>query len=374
MSDPMMSQYSELIFWLALINDSGLKLSRVKPIIQRWCVVEKRPLAELFDLSPLDWSTTFGLSTREAEQALAARKKLEQQAVLLKKWQAEGIETIVRIDSRYPKRLAYALPPVQQPLVLWVQGATELLQEPGVAMLGSQAPDEASARFIDDLTNELVAQGICLVSGFSRGLDRATLEIMLATPDGRAVAVLPMGLSAFAQTTSKLTNAVKSGQIALVSPFTPETQYQEKLADARNLLIDYLALALLIPHTDEAAQGRASEALSRGLPVFVGLTDTTTHRTLLDQGALLLTDTGEVVEMVQQAMIDAALQESEEEEYLPPPPAPTTPVAVDSDDNYSLHIEEIEPMDSQEALEILSLGGEIPEVLRQRLQESEDDD
>ena len=78
--------------------------------------------------------------------------------------------------------------------------------------------------------------------------------------------------------------------------------------------------------------------------------------------------------MVQQAMIDAALQESEEEEYLPPPPAPTTPVAVDSDDNYSLHIEEIEPMDSQEALEILSLGGEIPEVLRQRLQESEDDD
>ncbi|MEW5961120.1 MAG: DNA-processing protein DprA, partial [Chloroflexota bacterium] len=293
-----MSQNSELIYWLALINDSGLKLSRVKPIIQRWCVVEKRPLAELFDLSPLDWSTTFGLSAPEARQALLAGNKLDQQAALLKKWQAQGIQTLTRIDPRYPPRLAQALPPVQQPLLVWAQGALDLLPEPGVAMLGSQAPDEAGARFIDELTNALVVEGIGLISGFGRGLDRATLEKMLTMPGGRAVVVLPMGLSAFAQTTSKLTPAVKSSQVALVSPFAPETQYQDKLAEARNLLIDYLALALLIPHTDEAAQARAVEALGRGLPVFVGLTDTAAHRTLIDQGALLLTDAGEVVEMV----------------------------------------------------------------------------
>jgi len=373
MLDQKMSQYPEIVYWLALINESGLKLSQIKPIIQRWSVVEKRSLAELFELSSLDWSTTFGLDPQEAEQALAAGQKLDRQAALLERWQAQGIELLTRIDPRYPSRLAQGVPPVQQPLVLWVQGMLDLLQEPGVAMLGSQGPDEAAAQFIVELTNKLVDEGICLVSGYGRGLDRTTFEKMTNTPGGHAIAVLPMGLSAFAQTTSVLETAVKRGQVVLVSPFAPETPFQEKLAEARNLLIDTLALALLIPHTDEAAQERATEALSRGLPVFVGLTDTEAHRALIDRGALLLTDAGEVVEMVQQAMIDAALQEPAEEEPSPAP-APSPQTSSNPDDDFSLHIEEVDPIDSQEALEILSLGGEIPDVLRQRLQESDDEE
>jgi predicted Rossmann fold nucleotide-binding protein DprA/Smf involved in DNA uptake len=182
-----------------------------------------------------------------------------------------------------------------------------------------------------------------------------------------------MGLTAFARTTSRLNRAVENGQVVLVSPFTPNTPFQEKLADARNLLIDYLALALLILYTDETAQARATAALDRGVPVFVGLTDTAAHRTLIDQGALLLTDAGEVVEMVQQAIIDAALQEPADEP-VSPSPAPVLPTVSNSTDDYALRVEDVEPIDSEEALEILSLGGEIPEVLRQRLQPPEDDD
>ena len=368
-----MSQYPEIIYWLALINESGLKLSQIKPIIQRWSVVEKRPLAELFELTSLDWSTTFGLEPKKAERALMAGKKLDRQAALLERWRTLGIELLTRNDPRYPGRLIRELPPVQQPLVLWARGSLELLQEPGVAMLGGQAPDEAAAQLIEALTNELVGEGICLVSGYGRGLDRATFEKMMKTPDGHAVAVLPMGLSAFAKTTSVLETGVKKGQVVLVSPFTPETPFQESLAEARNLLIDTLALALLIPHTDEAARARANEALSRGLPVFVGLTNTEAHRALIDRGALLLTDAGEVVAMVQQAIIDAALQEPVEEEN-PPTPAVLPQTSPESDDDYSLHVEEIEPIDTQEALEILSLGGDIPDVLRQRLQKSDDEE
>lgn len=371
-----MVDYPEVVYWLTLINQSSLKLNLVKSIIQRWCVIENRPIADLFDLSPLEWATIFGLTEDEAEQMATVGDKLARQAKALPQWQAQGIEPLIRTDPRFPQRLTHTLPPAKQPLLLWGQGGLHLLNEPTVAILGNQLPDESTAKSVDELMQALVAEEIGLVSGYGRGLDRATFETMLATQGGRAVAILPMGLSAFAKTTSKLEQAVKAGQVALASPFTPNTAFQEKFAEARNLLIDHLALTLLVLDTNDDAQARASAALTRGLPVFVGLTDTAANRSLIDQGALLLTDTGEVLEMVQQAMIDDTLLEQAEDEPLSDLPSPSPPTSApvippDSDDDYALRTEDVEPLDSDEALDILSMGGEVPEILRRRLKKSE---
>lgn len=370
----MADDYPELIYWLALINESHLKLNLVKPIIQQWCFGDRRTLAELFELSSWEWSTRFGLPDEEANRAVAAANRLDKQAALVAQWQAQKIEPLIRTDPRYPKRLVAALPAAKQPLILWARGPLTLLSEPGVAVLGSQTPDEATAKLINDIMHTLTAEEINLISGYGRGLDRATFETMLATDGGRAVTVLPMGLSAFTKSTSKLEGAVAQERIVLVSPFAPDTPFQEKLAEARNLLIDHLALVLLIPQADEEAQVRGSAALERGLPVFVGLTDTAGNRTLIDQGAYLLTDSGEVVEMVQQAMIDTVFAD---EEVVPVPAVPATPLtppvpaAAPANDDFNLRVEEVEPIDSDEALEILSLGGNVPEILRKRLKKED---
>lgn len=373
-----MTDYPELIYWLALMNESHLKLNVVKPIIQQWCFGEQRTLAQLFELSPWEWATRFGLSDEEANRAVDAVKRLGKQAALVGQWQAQRIEPLIRTDPRYPKRLVATLPAAKQPLILWARGSLSLLQEPGVAVLGSQTPDEATAELINEIMRTLTGEEINLISGYGRGLDRATFETMLATDGGRAVTVLPMGLSAFAKSTSKLEGAVAQERIVLVSPFAPDTPFQEKLAEARNLLIDHLALALLIPQPDDEALARGSAALARGLPVFVGLTDTAGNRALIDQGAYLLTDAGEVVEMVQQAMIDTVFSE---EETLPAVAVPTAPVSAPTpaatattDADYNLPVEEVEPIDSEEALEILSLGGNVPEILRKRLKKSDEED
>jgi predicted Rossmann fold nucleotide-binding protein DprA/Smf involved in DNA uptake len=373
MTEKSIPTYSESVYWLTLINESGLKLSRIKPIIQRWCVVEARPLAAIFGLSPLDWTSTFGLSEAEARRIQSLPQKFKKQAALLARWQAQGIETIIRTDPRYPKRLSQNLPPAQQPLVIWARGAMNLFDEPGVAVLGSQDPDEATTKQMDHLMPALAAEGIVLISGYGRGLDRVTFETMLASPGGQAVTILPMGLAAFAKTTNKLEQAIENKQILLVSPFTPDTPFDDKLADARNLLIDHLALVLLIPDADESVQERAGVALSRGMPVFVGLTDTTGNRTLIEMGALLLTDAGEVVELVQQAVIDSTLSEPVQKEAVTPIAPPAQPMLDDNED-YSLRTEEVDPIDSEEALEILSMGGEIPDILRQRLQDADDEE
>lgn len=367
-----MANHSEIVYWLTLINESGLKLNLVKPIIQRWCITEKRSLAELFALTPLDLSTTFGLPDHEANQLLNSAKKLDKQAGLLAQWQSEGIEPIIRTDRRYPRRLIYTLAPAMHPLVLWVHGPARLLNQPAVTMLGRQDTDETTTEFINNLMDTLEAEDIGLVSGYGRGLDRETFETMLTTQNGFTVAVLPMGLSAFIKTTQVLEPAVQAGRTVLVSPFAPDTPYHDKLAEARNLIIDYLTMALLIPESDGDAEARATAALERGLPVFVKA-DTAGNRMLLERGALLLTDPGEVVEFVQQALVDVAMQEADEEELpadLVAAPLTTTAPAdpPQSDEDYSLRIEEVPPLDSDEAIEVLSLGGEIPEILRSRLQ------
>jgi len=369
-----MVNYPEVVYWLTLINKSGLKLNLVKTIIQRWSVIEQRTVADLFDLSPLEWSTTFGLSDGEGEQAASLNNKLEGQAKALAQWQAQGIDVLLRTDPRYPRRLAQLLPPAQQPLLLWGQGNLSLLNEPTVAVLGNES-NESTTAFIDELMQVLVEEEIGLVSGYGRGLDRSTFETMLTTAGGRAIAIIPMGLSTFAKTTSKLEQAVNAGQMALVSPFAPATPFNEKFADARNLLIDYLALTLLVLDTDDDALARAQEALERDLPVLVHPSDSEATRKLIDRGAFLLTDPGEVIEMAQQAMIDDTLLEETPEPNPIPLASVTPPVLPDySNDDYALHSEEMDPINSDEAMNILSMGGEVPEILRQRLEKSEEND
>jgi|GEM_PF-548587 len=371
-----MANYPELIYWLALLNESRLKLNLVKPIIQQWSFGENRSLAELFELSPWEWSTRFGLTDDEANRAVAAAARLDKQAALVTQWQVQKIEPLIRTDPRYPKRLIATLPATKQPLILWARGNLNLLNEPGVAVLGSQPPNDAMTELIQEVMQTLAAEEINLVSGYGRGLDRATFEAMVATANGRAVVVLPMGLSAFAKSTTKLETVITQGRVVLISPFAPDTPFQEKLAEARNLLIDHLALTLLIPHPDEDAQARAMAALERGLPVFVSLNDTAGNRALIDGGAYLLTDAGEVVEMVQQAIIDTVFVEE-----APPPPMGQPATAPDpaasppiSDADFNLPVEEVEPIDSEEALEILSLGGNVPEILRKRLKKEDGGD
>jgi predicted Rossmann fold nucleotide-binding protein DprA/Smf involved in DNA uptake len=373
-----MSTFPEVIYWLTLINESGLKLNLIKPIIQHWCLVDERQLSELFGMSPLELSTTFGLSDEPAHQILASAGQLEKQAAALARWQAGGLEPLILTDSRYPRRLAVSLDSTKQPLVLWTRGPVALLNRPGVTMLGRKNPDEATVNFIDELMSSLESEEIGLVSGYGRGLDRVTFEAILATEAGYATAILPMGLNAFAQTTTKLDDAVAAGRVVLVSPFSPDTPFDEKLADARNLIIDYQTMALLVPESDDDAVARASAALDRGVPVFVKA-NTSGNRALLDRGALLLTDPGEVVEWVQQATVDAALQETQDradpEAMVAAPLAATAPSDPPlSDDDYSLRYEDVAPLDSDEAIEVLSLGGQIPEILRKRLRTSDDEE
>jgi predicted Rossmann fold nucleotide-binding protein DprA/Smf involved in DNA uptake len=364
--------HNEAAYWLALVNHSGLKLSQLKPIAQQWHLMEGRSIVQLFNLPALELSARFNLAEGEAQGILKAAETHKAQLAQLEKWAGQGIHLLTLSHPHYPNRLIHSLPPKQQPLLLWAKGNTERLSEPTVTFLGKSEPEAETVAFVESLAAILAQEMIGVVSGYGKGLDRLAFEAILAAENGYGVAVLPMGLLAFAQLTAKLDQAVTAGRTVLLSPFPPETPYKENLAEARNLLVDSLALALLAPEADEAAQARAQAALERGMPVLVGMTDSAENRALIAQGAFLMTDPGEVVEMVQQAIIDDALQtelaQAPASETLPSPSAASEKLPLlDSQDDYALGTEAVDPLAADEALDILSTMGPVPDSLRARL-------
>jgi predicted Rossmann fold nucleotide-binding protein DprA/Smf involved in DNA uptake len=362
---------NEAAYWLALVNQSGLKLSQVKPIAQQWQLMEGKSIVELFNLSAAEASVRFALTEAEAQGMLKAAETHAAQLALLEKWQSQGIELLTLSHPHYPLRLVYSLPPKHQPVLLWARGNPQILSEPTITVLGNPEPNDEVVEFINKLSTLLVEENIVVVSGYGKGLDRFAFEAMLAEDQGHAVAVLPMGLSAFARLTTKLDPAVAADQAVLLSPFAPEMDYKDSLAEARNLLVDSLALALLVPEAEESFLPRVQAALDRGLPVLVGMKDSPENRALISRGAFLMTDPGEVVEMVQQAIIDDAMQA----QLAQTPAAETRPVGqptagsalLGDDDDYTLPTEALEPLEAQDALEIFSSMGTVPGSLRDRL-------
>lgn len=355
---------TELLYWLALINESGLKLNTLKPMIQRWCLDESRPLSELLTLSRSEWAATFNLSDPEANLMAAVPDKLDRQAQTLAAWQDAGIEPLTYLDPRYPQRLKHGVPQAQQPLILWAQGAVELLNGPSVALLSCQTDITPTD---EERLQLLATEHISLLSGYGRGFERLTFEAMLGLPDGQAIVVLPMGISAFHQTTPKLSRAKGSQRVLLVSPFAPEMSFQPKFAEARYRLVDYLATVLLALQVDDSLMARLTQALQADLSLFmVDDEDSPQPATLFEQGALPLTDAAELIEMVQQGLIDVTMSQVDAFVNAPTSVGSSMP----ADEGYALTEETIEPLRSDEALDILSSSGNIPPILRQRLESS----
>jgi predicted Rossmann fold nucleotide-binding protein DprA/Smf involved in DNA uptake len=367
--------HNEAAYWLALINHSGLKLAQIKPIAQQWHLMEGKSIAALFNLSATELSVRFSLTEAQAQGLLKAADSHAAQVNLIKTWQAQGIELITLSHPHFPGRLIYALPPKQQPLLLWARGSTQALLEPTVTFLGKPEPEPETIAFVNDLLPILVSENMGVVSGYGKGLDRIAFEGILENNEGQAMAVLPMGLAAFAKLTQKLDQPVSEGRAVLLSPFPPDVPFKDNLAEARNLLVDSLALALLVPQVDTDSQPRAEAALERGMPVLVNVTDSPENRALIDKGAILMTDPGEVIDMVQQAIIDDALQaelaQTPASEAAPPIKAGGSPM-LDGEDDYALGNEPVDPLAADEALDILSSMGAVPDSLRERLQAIEE--
>jgi len=209
------------------------------------------------------------------------------------------ILTLARRKPGYPPLLGELHDP---PATLFVRGDTDVLSEPGVAIVGARSCSAYGAQVARALSRELAVAGVVVVSGMARGVDgeahRGALE-----GAGRTVAVLGCGIDRdYPQGHAELARRIVASG-AVVSEYPPGVEPAPWRFPARNRIIAGLSLATVVVEARERSGAliTADFALELGRDVFAvpgeitsGLSSGTND--LLRQGAAPLTSVRDVLE------------------------------------------------------------------------------
>ena len=188
----------------------------------------------------------------------------------VEKWQRAGLWILIRADADYPSRLKKHLQ-ADSPPVLFGCGNRRLLDQGGIAIIGSRHASPEDLAFTTGLGAEAALQGLSVISGGARGVDETAMLGALAR-EGTAVGVLADSLLR-AATSARFRPSLLSGNLALISPFNPEAGFEVGNAMARNKYIYCLADAAIVIAADREQGGTwhgAVENLKHGwTPLWV---------------------------------------------------------------------------------------------------------
>jgi predicted Rossmann fold nucleotide-binding protein DprA/Smf involved in DNA uptake len=198
-----------------------------------------------------------------------------------------GIFPLTRADSDYPEKYRQRLKD-SAPAVLFYAGEKALLGQPGIAVVGSRHLDEAGQECARFVGNACGMSGQVLYSGGARGVDTLSTESALEAR-GTAVSVLADSLEKQVKVQK---DALKRGDLCLVTPYSPNAGFSVGAAMGRNRLIYCLADYAIVVASDAETGGTwagATETLKNNwVPVFVLKHDQMPdgNKLLLQKGAL----------------------------------------------------------------------------------------
>ncbi|HPB90407.1 MAG TPA: DNA-processing protein DprA [Rugosibacter sp.] len=208
-----------------------------------------------------------GLERARVESLIARGTAL---ALALEKWQRSGLWVLSRSDAAYPKRLKRKLGQSAPPL-LYGAGEMLLLDEGGLAVVGSRNASDAALEFTRDIARACASDGLGVVSGGAKGVDVAAMQ-GAGEAGGVVIGVLAADLLR-ASVNRQNRMGIQSGQLVLTSPFNPEAGFNAGNAMARNRYIYALADYALVVDSAEGEGGTwagATENLRHGwTPLYV---------------------------------------------------------------------------------------------------------
>ncbi|HKD10951.1 MAG TPA: DNA-processing protein DprA, partial [Thermoanaerobaculia bacterium] len=162
------------------------------------------------------------------------------------RWAAEiersGMRVVTAFEPEYPPLLAEISDP---PFALFTVGNLDRWKLPTVAIVGSREATRYGRDVAAALARELSGVGVCVVSGFARGVDAAAHEAALDGPGG-TIAVLGCGLDVdYPREHVRLKEALAGRQL-LISEFPPGTEPHPGNFPVRNRVIAGLAAGVVV--------------------------------------------------------------------------------------------------------------------------------
>ena len=250
----------ELVCALAANQLQQISLTQKKILLDHFHSFQKIFLAKkdnLLEIPNLD-STTMGhlLRFSNFDRAYAEFKKIE----------AEKIEVLTYLDSKYPQSLREIYDP---PPLLYALGDTRLLGTISLAVVGSRKASFYGLSSTSHLVKNLSHEGLTIVSGGARGIDTQAHKTTLENK-GKTIVVLGCGLDvAYPEENKNLFQEVaKEG--CLISEFSLGTAPFQFNFPQRNRIISGLSHGVLVVEAAKRSGSliTARFALEQGKDVF----------------------------------------------------------------------------------------------------------
>lgn len=271
----------------------------------------------------------------ERIQALLERGLLL--ATCLERWQSLGLWVISREEPAYPERLRNQLGS-SAPVLLYGVGKQALLNQGGLAIVGSRDTDEEGISFTQRIAGRCAEAGLPVISGGARGIDQAAIAASLDA-GGKALVVLADRLDR-AATNKEAKGRIREGNLTILSPYEPEQGFTIGRAMGRNKLIYALADQALVVRFIPGEGGTWTGAVERlrhnkkaatPIPVLVRSSGNPEEgtRELLAQGAVLFPEKDLWQGDVRDTLTGVALAIAQQSSDLPKSAAVVPPEAVD---------------------------------------------
>jgi predicted Rossmann fold nucleotide-binding protein DprA/Smf involved in DNA uptake len=192
-------------------------------------------------------------------------------ALALERWGRTGVRVLGRGDPGYPARLRLRLR-AAAPHLLFVAGPLELLEAEALCVVGSRDAMEAGLEAARELGRACAQDGVAVVSGGARGIDR---EAMIAALEagGRAIGILADSLIK-AVLSKAYRQAILDGRLVLASASDPDARFTVASAMERNKYLYALSKAAVVVDSDVKGgtwSGAVENAEHRWVPAYVRL-------------------------------------------------------------------------------------------------------
>ncbi len=181
-----------------------------------------------------------------------------------------GIHPLTCVDEGYPRRYIQRLRELTPP-VLFYCGEKALLDQPGIAVVGSRNLDEIGQECAAFVGNACGLSGLVLYSGGAKGVDTISMNTAL-NARGTAVGILADSLVRAIRSPA-IRSTLSRGDLCLATPYSPDAGFSVGAAMGRNRLIYTLADFAIVVASDEGKGGTwagATETLRhKWVPVFI---------------------------------------------------------------------------------------------------------
>ena len=271
--------------WLALALTPGLGPTRIGRIVEK---LEGRA-EEIFEL-PLTGLEGLKMPAKSAQFLADGRGR----AAAEKEWQAvesAGAMILTAGDEAYPQRLLEIYDP---PAVLWVRGRLELLDRPGIAIVGTRSPTPYGSGMAEMLARDLARRRMAIFSGMARGVDTAAHKGAIEA-GGATVAVWGTGLDVvYPKENKRLAEQIVISGGTIITEYPLGTFPAPQNFPIRNRILSGMSIGVLVIEAAEHSGTRITArcAMEQNRDVYAVPGNVTNKQawgpnTLIKQGAKL---------------------------------------------------------------------------------------